>query len=66
MKGLEFIDEKPNNGSKTGKFDVPKVIRHVILYKIKAKKSYLLSSKLIIFLIQRLKQEIVVVTSLQW
>ena len=54
MKGLEFTDENSNSGSKTRKFDVPKVIHHVILYKIKAKKSYLLSSGLIIFSIQEL------------
>ena len=61
MKGLGFKGEKPNSGPKTSKFDVLKVIRYVVLYKIKAKKSCLLSSGLIIFLIRelkRLKQEI--------
>ena len=54
MKGLGFIGEKPNSGSKTSKFDVLKVVHYVVLYKIKAKKSYLLSSGLFIFLIQEL------------
>ena len=54
MKGLGLIGEKPNSGSKTSKFDVTKVIRYIVLYEMKAKKSYLLSSGLIIFLIQEL------------
>ena len=69
MKGLGFIDEKPNSGSKTGKFDVPKVVCHVVLYKIKAKKilpsvigiDHFLDTRTI-----KIEARNVVVTSLQW
>ena len=73
MKGLGFIGENPDSGPKTSKFDVLKVVCYVVLYKIKAKKSCLLSSGSFssdrFFDTKTIKIEArnyVIVTSLQW
>ena len=69
MKGLRFIGKNPTVVLKTRKFDVPKVIRYIVLYELKLKNLIFAIGTDHFLDARNIKIEArnyVVVTSLQW